>query len=343
MSIVKKYKKPIALIILLALVVYLSFNSYFVFVGINSLINAIAVMGVVIISGYAKQLHLGQAAFLGIGAYTSAILTTKLGLNFWLTIPVAMIIAGLFGWILSIPTLKLKGGSYLALVTQTFGEIIYVLLLNVTWLTNGPFGISGIKAPTIGPIDFTGLQSYFFLCLFFVVIVYLALKRIVKVKFGRFFISIRESEEAAQSIGINTRKYKMIAFVIATAVGGLAGVLYGPFIGYLSPEQFRWQPSLTLVSMAIVGGLSSLEGGIIGSVLLTFLPELLRSTDQLRMILYGVIVILTLAFLPDGIVSLFGKKPGEIRKMLAGQWDMLSDKTARKKRRKVRAARTANR
>lgn len=343
MSIVKKYRKPIALVILLALVVYLSFNSYFVFVGINSLINAIAVMGVVIISGYAKQLHLGQAAFLGIGAYTSAILTTKLGLNFWLTIPVAMIIAGVFGWILSIPTLKLKGGSYLALVTQTFGEIIYVLLLNVTWLTNGPFGISGIKAPTIGPIDFTGLQAYFFLCLFFVVIVYFALKRIVKVKFGRFFISIRESEEAAQSIGINTRKYKMVAFVIATAVGGLAGVLYGPFIGYLSPEQFRWYPSLTLVSMAIVGGLSSLEGGIIGSVLLTFLPELLRSTDQLRMILYGVIVILTLAFLPDGIVSLFGKKPGEIKKMLAGQWDMLSDKTARKKRRKVRAARTADR
>ena len=339
MNMIKKYGKYIVMVILLALVIYLSFNSYFVFVGINALINAIAVMGIVIISGYAKQLHLGQSAFMGIGAYTSAILMTKAGLNFWLTIPVAMVISGLFGWVLSIPTLKLKGGSYLALVTQTFGEIIYVLLLNMVWLTNGPFGISGIKAPTIGPIDFTGLQPYFFLCMAILIIVYIALKRIVKVKFGRFFISIRESEEAAQSIGINTRKYKMVAFVIATSIAGLAGVLYGPFIGYLSPEQFRWQPSLILVSMAIVGGLYSLEGGIIGAILLTFLPELLRSTDQLRMILYGVIVILTLVFLPDGIVSLFGKKPKEIKKMLSAQWDMLSDKTLRRKKKKIKAAR----
>ncbi len=339
MNVIKKFRKQIIMVILLALVVYLSFNSYFVFVGINSLINAIAVMGIVIISGYAKQLHLGQSAFLGIGAYTSAILMTKCGISFWLTIPVSMVLAGLFGWILSIPTLKLKGGSYLALVTQTFGEIIYVLLLNMTWLTNGPFGITGIKAPKVGPINFVKLQPYFFLCLAFLVIVYLALKRIVKVKFGRFFISIRESEEAAQSIGINTRKYKMVAFVIATSIAGLAGVLYGPFIGYLSPEQFRWQPSLILVSMAIVGGLTSLEGGIIGAVLLTFLPELLRSTDQLRMILYGVIVILTLAFLPDGIISLFGKKPKEIKKMLSAQWDNLSDKTIRRKKKKVKAAR----
>src|SRR5699024_7814701 len=124
MDTIKKFRKQILLIILLALVIYLSFDSYFVFIGINSLINAIAVMGIVIISGYAKQLHLGQAAFQGLGAYTSAILMTKLGINFWVTIPLAMIVAGLFGWILSIPTLKLKGGSYLALVTQTFGEII---------------------------------------------------------------------------------------------------------------------------------------------------------------------------------------------------------------------------
>ena len=334
---IKKHKKLIALVVVLAIMIYLSFNSYFVFVGINALINAIAVMGIVIISGYAKQLHLGQSAFLGIGAYTSAILMTKCGISFWVTIPVAMVIAGVFGWILSIPTLKLKGGSYLALVTQTFGEIIYVLLLNMEWLTNGPFGITGIKAPSVGPVNFVHLQPYFFLCLAFVCIVYFALKRIVKVKFGRFFISIRESEEAAQSIGINTRKYKMIAFVIATAVAGLAGVLYGPFIGYLSPEQFRWQPSLILVSMAIVGGRGSLEGGIGGAVILTFLPELLRSTDQLRMILYGVIVILTLAFLPDGVISLFGKKPREIKAMLSAQWGILSDKALRRKKKKAKA------
>lgn len=129
----------------------------------------------------------------------------------------------------------------------------------------------------------------------------------------------------------------MIAFVIATSVAGLAGVLYGPFIGYLSPEQFRWQPSLILVSMAIVGGLTSLEGGIIGSILLTFLPELLRSTDRMRMILYGVVVILTLAFLPDGMMSLVGKKPKEMKAILSRQWAVLSDKELRRKKKKARA------
>ena len=331
MSAIKSFGRYIAAAVALALVIYLSFNSYFIFVGINAVINAIAVLGIVIISGYAKQLHLGQSAFLGVGAYTSAILMTKCGVSFWLTIPIAMALSGLFGFILSIPTLKLKGGSYLALVTQTFGEIIYVILLNMVWLTNGPFGITGIKAPKVGPIDFVKLQPYFFLCVLFLIIVYIAVKRVVKSKYGRFFISIRESEEAAQSLSINTRKYKMIAFTMATAIAGLAGVLYGPFIGYLSPEQFRWQPSLILVSMAIVGGLSSLEGGIVGAILLTFLPELLRSTAQLRLILYGVIVILTLAFLPDGIISLFGKSFKEIKKMLSSQFDVMLDKTAKKK------------
>jgi branched-chain amino acid transport system permease protein len=331
MSAIKSFRKYITMAVLLALVVYFSFNSYFIFIGINAVINAIAVLGIVIISGYARQLHLGQSAFLGVGAYTSAILMNKCGVSFWLTIPVAMALSGLFGFILSIPTLKLKGGSYLALVTQTFGEIIYVILLNMVWLTNGPFGITGIKAPKVGPIDFVKLQPYFFLCVVFLIVVYIAMKRVVKSKYGRFFISIRESEEAAQSLSINTRKYKMIAFTMATAIAGLAGVLYGPFIGYLSPEQFRWQPSLILVSMAIVGGLSSLEGGIVGAILLTFLPELLRSTAQLRLIIYGVIVILTLAFLPDGIISLFGKSFKEIKKMLSTQWDVMIDETAKKK------------
>ena len=146
--------KYFMMLVLLGVVIALSFSNYFVFVGTNAIINAIAVMGIVIISGYAKQLHLGQSAFLGIGAYVSAILMTKAGISFWLTIPVATVIAGVFGWVLSIPTLKLNCGSYLALVTQTFGEIIYVLLLNLTFLTNGPFGITGIQAPRVGPINF---------------------------------------------------------------------------------------------------------------------------------------------------------------------------------------------
>lgn len=330
MNFVKKHIKLIALLAGLVLLVLLSSNSYFAFVGIRAIINAIAVIGIVVISGYASQLHLGQSAFIGIGAYVSAILMTKCGVNFWLTIPCSIVIAGLIGWLLSIPTLQLKGGSYLALVTQCFGEIIYILLLNLEPITNGAFGILGIPAPTIGPVSFVALRPYLFLCLAFLAIVYFVVKRVLASKYGRFFLAIKEAEEAAQSVGINTRGYKMIAFVLATAVAGVAGVLYGPYIGYLSPEQFRWSASLQLVGMAIVGGFGSIEGGILGAVLLTALPELLRATDQLRMILYGVVIILTLAFLPDGLISLFGKSWKEIKTMIAKRTHELSGKSPRK-------------
>ena len=190
----KKHIKYFMMLVLLGVVIALSFSNYFVFVGTNAIINAIAVMGIVIISGYAKQLHLGQSAFLGIGAYVSAILMTKAGISFWLTIPVAMVIAGVFGWVLSIPTLKLKGGSYLALVTQTFGEIIYVLLLNLTFLTNGPFGITGIQAPRVGPINFVELQPYFFLCVAFMVLVYIMLRELLRRGMGDF-LSQSESQK----------------------------------------------------------------------------------------------------------------------------------------------------
>ena len=333
------FNKLFLLAVLTVFVAVFTFtSSYFVFVGINALINAIAVIGIVVITGYARQLHLGQAAFLGLGAYTSALLMTKLGWNFWLTMPVAILMAGLFGLLLGLPALKLRGGPYLALVTQLFGEIVYLFLLNLTPITNGPFGILGIPSPSIGPLNFSDLKLYFILCIVFLAIAYFVANRICGSKYGRFFISIKESEEAAQAVGVNTMRYKLLAFTVAAMFGGLAGVLYGPFIGYLSPEQFRWQPSLTLVSMAIVGGMSDLRGGIIGAVVLTFLPELLRSTDQARMILYGALLILTLAFMPDGLISLVGKSWTQIKTMFRSRWNDMwaggdSEKTVRKLKR----------
>ncbi len=332
-------KKIIWYLLIAALVIYVSTNKYYIIIGSNAIINAIAVLGIIIISGYAKQLHLGQMAFVGIGAYTTGILMTKYGLPFLITIPIGMVLSALLGWVLAIPTLKLKGGSYLALVTQSFGEIIYVLILNMEWLTSGAFGISGIRAPKIGPVDLGQRQPFYFFLIICLGIVYFLLKRIVNSKYGRFFMSVRESEDAAESLGINTRTYKTVAFMIAATVAGFAGSLYAVNLRYLSPEQFRWSPSLTLVSMAIVGGLYDLKGGVIGSIILTVLPEVLRFSDSFRMIAYGVIVILVLAFLPNGLISLSGKSLKEIKKMFADQWDLLSDKTLRQKKALVKAAR----
>ncbi len=336
-----KHKKLLRYVICLAVLgmaAMVSFNKYYVIVATNAVINAIAVLGIIVISGYAKQLHLGQSAFIGIGAYTTGVLMVKCGVPFFATIPAAVILSGFMGWILSIPTLKLKGGSYLALVTQIFGEIIYILLLNLEGITNGAFGLSGINASDMGFLKLSERQTFFFFTLACFLIIYIGLRRILSSKYGRFFISIRESEDAAESLGISTRKYKMIAFIVATSVAGFSGCLYAANLRYLSPEQFRWAPSLTLVSMAIVGGLYSLEGGILGSIILSFLPEVLRFTDEFRMIIYGVVVILVLAFLPTGLISLFGKNFKELKKMFTFQWDILSDKTLRMKKKKLKAS-----
>ncbi|WP_352404652.1 branched-chain amino acid ABC transporter permease [Sporanaerobacter acetigenes] len=293
-----------------------SMNRYLTFLSTLATINAISVLGIVLISGFTGQLNLGQSAFVGIGAYTVAIMSVKYGFSFWLAFPVSMFVCAFFGILMGIPALKLKGGPYLALVTQTFGEIIFLLIINLEQFTGGPFGILGIPYPSIGGFTFSNLKAYFLLCIIFLIICYWLCWRVVNSSLGLVFTGIRESEDAEQSLGINTMYYKIMSFAIAAVIGGIAGNLYAPFIGYISADQFRWYPSLLLVSMAIVGGMHSLGGGILGAITLTFLPEMLRLTDQYRLILYGLLVIAMLALLPGGLVSLYGKSWSEIKLML---------------------------
>lgn len=309
-------------------------SSYNTIIGVQCLINAIAVLGLVLVSGYTRQIHLGQAAFIGLGAYTSGVLMTRLGMNFWPTILAAILLSMAAGVLLGIPTLKMREGPYLAMVTQIFGEIIYVLLLNLEGLTGGSFGLTGFSKPSIaGHVIRSKEELLLLTAVFFVLCFFIAL-RITKSKYGRFFIAIRESQDAALSVGVNTTRYKLLAFAICSAFGGLAGVFYAQCYGYLSPEQFRWNISLTLISMAIIGGIGSLDGGTVGAIVLTFLPEMLRNfSAQWRMITYGVLLILVLTFLPDGVISLIGKKPAEIAKMLKERTELLfTDERAKRKK-----------
>ena len=312
-------------ILFCAVIFYISGSRYLTFLATLASINAIAVLGIVLISGYTGQLNLGQAAFVGVGAYTSAILNLRLGLSFWYTIPIAIGVSAFFGILMGIPALKLKGGPYLALATQLFGEIVYLVIMNLERLTGGPFGLMGMQGPIIaGQRLERNLQHYFYFCLFVLCAAYFVCKRIVNSSLGLVFMGIRESEDAEQSLGINTMYYKILCFAVAAALGGLAGTLYGPFVGYISPDQFRWTPSLLLVSMAIVGGINKLEGGIAGAVLLTFLPELLRLTDQFRLIMYGFFVIMILALFPEGLMSFYGSSWKEILSQLKKRLAILS-------------------
>ena len=337
MELLKKNKSILAAALFIAYIGICLSDPYYTIVGVQSLINAIAVMGIVIISGYTRQIHLGQAAFVGVGAYTSAVLMTQFGFNFWVTVPCAVILATLIGIVLGIPTLKLSDGPYLALVTLIFGEIIYILCLNWESLTGGAFGLSKIPGPLLGEFSLRPKDRLLILTAVFMVLAYFIAKRIVNSKYGRFFISIRESEPAAQSVGINTMKYRIVAFAISSAYGGLAGVFYAQCFGFLNPDQFRWQISQTLLSMAIIGGIGNLTGGILGAIVLTALPEVLRGFNaQMRMITYGLLVILVLTFIPDGLISLVGKRPSEILAMLKERIAAISDVRKRKKRRDAR-------
>ena len=315
------------------------FDSYYAIIGVRSCVNAIAVIGLVIISGYTRQIHLGQMAFVGLGAYTSAILMTKLGVNFWLTIPCAMIVAAMVGALLGVPTLRLRDGPYLALVTQIFGEVIYVLIINLEPITGGTFGINAIPAPSIGSISLAQPSRLLLAVGVITMLAFFVADKICKSKYGRFFLSIRESEAAAQSVGVNTMKYKIIAFTLSSAFAGLAGVFYAQCFGVINATEFRWSFSLELLSMAIIGGMASLEGGVLGAITLTVLLEVLRGTfnAQWRMIAYGVMVILVLAFLPDGLISLIGKSGAEIKEMFRERLKVFGDerKSPKKKKRKT--------
>ncbi len=332
-----KHKDLIKVIIFLAFIAFCYFDSYFSIVGIRSCVNAMAVIGLVLISGYTRQIHLGQMAFVGLGAYTSAILMTKLGWNFWLTIPCAIIVAGLIGALLGIPTLRLRDGPYLALVTQIFGEVIYVLIINLEPLTGGTFGINGIPAPSVGSVSFANPSLLLLVTAAFTMLAFFVANKIAKSKYGRFFISIRESEAAAQSVGVNTMKYKIIAFTLSSAFAGLAGVFYAQCFGVINATEFRWSFSLELLSMAIIGGIASLEGGVLGAITLTVALEMLRPLGSAaRMIAYGVLVILVLAFLPDGIISLIGKRWSEIKLMFSDRIKVFTDDRKKKRPKKAK-------
>lgn len=322
-------------VFLAALIGYFLSSSYATVIGAQAMINAIAVMGIVIVTGYTNQSHLGQAAFIGLGAYTSTIIMVRLGLSMWICIPLAALVSAVFGLLVGIPALKLRGGPYLALVTQVFGEMICIVFLNGGELTGGSLGLSKYPYDSIFGFSLREKDVLFIVATVFMILIYILLKNVLRSKYGRFFLSIKNYEPAAQSCGINTVKYKLIAFALASFIGGIAGALFGQYIGFLSPDQFRWRYSLTLISMAIIGGVGSLDGAILGSMLLTTLPEWLRvGNAQLRMILYGVLLMVFLMFLPQGIMSLFGKSWKEIKDMIGHQVEAMSADNLRKKTKK---------
>ncbi len=294
----------------------LIFNSnYWQQIMVLALTYAIVVLGLNFPLGYAGQMSLAQAAFWGIGAYTSALLATRLQVNFWLGLVAAALVAGAFGAVLGIPTLKLSG-HYLAMTTIGFGIIIGLVLQNWQAL-GGADGIRSIPAPAIGPFAFTDNQSQYYLLLAFVALLAYATWRITHSRVGRAFLAVRENELAAAAMGVDVTKYKIIAFMLSAALGGIGGSLYAHTSGYISPDTFSFDQSVLFLSMLVLGGAGSLWGPIFGAALFTFLPEYLRFLKDSYLLVYGVGVILTMVFFPTGlwglIERLYARLGGKVR------------------------------
>jgi len=266
-------------------------------------VYAIAVMGLGILLGYAGQMSLGQAAFFGIGAYTSGWLTTQAGWNFWEAVPAAILISALVGLCVGYPCLRLSG-HYLALATIGFGIITQLVLINWKEFTNGSDGMSGIPAPAIGSYTIDTYGAYFYIVLVCVSAAAYMSARIKATRIGRAMEAIRENELAASAMGINTTRVKIGAFVLAGAYAGLGGALLAHSIKFLSPDSYSFDQSVVFLVMLIIGGSSSIGGAILGAALLTFLPEVLRPLKNSYIMVYGAAVIAMIIFMPYGLAGL---------------------------------------
>ena len=292
------------LAILAALVVapLLIVNQYHLQVLIFIGIYAILVLSLNLLNGYAGMLSIGHAAFYGIGAYASAKMMIDLKMPFILAMPLAALTAGLFGYLIAKPTLRLSG-IYMTLATLGFNIIFFLILQNWMGFTNGPLGIMDIPAPEIFGWQVDSRQDYYYLILALLLLTLASMHRLIHCRFGRALKSIREDELAAEATGVHTTRYKIQAFVIAAFFAGLAGSYYAHFIKFISPDSFYIYESFTLLAMLAFGGQGNLVGPVVGAAVLLLIPELFRFLQEYRMFIYGGVLVVMMLVRRQGLLG----------------------------------------
>ncbi len=311
-----------AILFLFAVVLPLSLHEYYLSIINLSLIAIVGALGLNVLVGYTGQISVGHAAFMSVGAYTAANLAVKLDLPFWVTLPAGGLMAALIGAIVGIPSLRIKG-LYLAIATLA-GQLI------IEWIINHTPAISGgaqasiqVPRPALWGYEFrTQGQLYFFL-LFFAALAILATLNLVRSRIGRAFVAIRDQDIAAEIIGINIYRYKLLSFAISSFYAGVCGVLYTYYLGIANYEQFQIGVSIDYLAMIIIGGLGSVLGSVLGAVFVTMLPIVIRllmeplaglffSSGELssivastRLVLFGGLIIFFLVVEPEGLNRLW--------------------------------------
>ena len=287
----------------LVLPLLLAGEPYILRTSVMVLLYIVLALSLNIVLGQAGQLSLGHAAFYALGAYTMAILTVSFGVNFWIALVAGGVVAGVFGFVLGIPTLRLKG-DYLAIVTVGFGEILRLILINWGTFTRGPAGIPGIPSPSFFGMVVKGNTGYYYIILVMVVFTIIVSKRLEDSRLGRGLAAVKDDEIAAESMGVNPANMKILAFVLGAVIAGFAGGFFASFVHYVNPDNFTYMESVTILTMVVLGGLGSIPGVIVGAVILAILPEALRDISTYRYAIYGILLAMMMIIRPQGMISL---------------------------------------
>ena len=304
----KKILIPVVYI-LLASVPFLGLSQYFIRVLCLIGIYAILTMSLNLIAGYMGQTSMGHAALYCLGGYFSALLGSKLGWPFWITMLFGIAGGALGGLILGLSTMRLSG-SYLAVITLAFAEVVEMVVLNWNSVTNGPLGVRNIPRPSIFGWELTTSNGgFYWLMLVLVTIAILVSICVVNSKFGRAVRAIKEDELAAKLMGVHTASYKVQTIVLSGAMAGMAGAFYASMNRYIDANSFNFDISMTILCIVIFGGLGSIPGMIVGSALLIAFPEVLRSLSDYRFVVYGLLLIFMMRFRPQGLLGGLSKKP----------------------------------
>jgi len=298
-------------------------NVYEVSLAIIVAVHVLATVGLTLLLGFAGQISLAQAAFYALGAYGSMIGTVHLGLNPWLALLLAAGASGVVAYLIGLPTLRLHG-HYLALATLGFGIIVNIVLVQETEITGGPTGAVGIPKLALGPVSLAADRAYFAF-VWAVVLVVLLLCRLLVTgsSYGRVLRALQASEVATASVGIDVTRYKLQVFVLCAVLGSIGGSLYAHYLTVISPSEFGFDVSIELLVMAVIGGLGSVWGALIGVVAVTLFLEVLRTvapmifptvpTSEYEVVAFGALLVVTLLFFPNGIAGTWAKLPAALR------------------------------
>jgi branched-chain amino acid transport system permease protein len=275
-------------------------SGYFITIFITILIYAMLAHSLNIITGHAGQISLGHAAFFGIGAYTSAMLYTGAGFPFWISVPMAAVVAGIVGALLGIPCLRVRD-DFLAITTMGINFVVEAVFLYLPFF-GGAMGIGGINLPRWFGREMT--KPEYFILIFVVLVLLLLLdRRVGRSWIGLAWASIREDEEAARAMGVDVVRFKVLAFILGSAIAGLAGGFYAHFLTFIMPQNFGFGQSIVILSMVVFGGIGSRWGPIVGAVILGILPEVSRPIMEYRILIYGILLLSMMRFQPGGLLG----------------------------------------